>query len=150
MGRHMGATLKASGIGRTLRARGFARSQRFNPTNRKDQRVTVGFRVFEGTTDAVKVIHVLGEKHGLVRSVDKIEAMNTAIDQYAASLSDRFVTSKHEEGTEDVHLLVREKPDPKVGEILRMAASKLKMLGDHRGSRQVADWADLADQGQPW
>lgn len=150
MGRHMGATLKASGIARTLSARGFARSSKFNPENRKDQRVTAGYRVAGSGADAVHLVHVLGEKHGLVRSVDKVVAMNDVLDQYATSLSDRFAVTKHDKDTEDVHLLVREKPDPKVGEILRQAADKLKVLGDHRGSKQLQSWADLADQGNSW
>jgi hypothetical protein len=128
---------------------GNARSERIAPKNRKDTRRTAGFKVFTFAEDVVQIKYDLGNRHGLTDEAERVQEVRKHLDRYKTELTDRFDVSWGGTGV-DAYLLVREYPDQKVGEILRRAADGLTALGDHHGSKQLKQWADLADKGEDW
>lgn len=149
MPRQVGSGLKAWGISNTLRSLKFDRSERINPKDRKDKRMSAGFRADQVDERTVSLKHDLGNKHGITTAKERNARVEEFLGLYQEALKERFVLTKVGEG-EFAYLVVRELPNPAVGEALRQAADRFFKMGDAVASDSLRRWADFADQGEEW
>lgn len=154
MGRHVGDGLKAWGVSNTLKSKtggSFARSERIDPSNAKNQKVTSGFKTNQVDERTVSLTYVLGDKHGLTSAAERLAEIEKHLDAYTAALSSRFKIRRGGSG-EQQYLIITELPNPVVAQTLREAAEKLKRLGGSAATAAAAlnDWAQKAAEGEDW
>lgn len=149
MARHIGAGITGYGISNTLRSLKNERSERINPKDRKDKRVTSGFSVKPGGEGEVTVSYVFGSKHGITNAADRVALVEAQLAKYHADLQDRFKVTLAGAG-EQQYLVVTDLPDPAVADTLKTAADRLFKLGDKAASEKLLRWARLAEYGEEW
>jgi hypothetical protein len=149
MARQQGAGVKAWGISNTLRSNGCARSERLDPTDRKNQRTGPGFKVTTVSETIVRLEYSLGTNHRIVDAGDREATVSSNLDKYAALLQANFITERSGTG-EKAHLLVRERPNPLIAQTLRRAAAILKSAKNSGAAEKLELWASLSDEGLDW
>lgn len=155
MARHLGAVgVKAWGVSNTLASKsggGFARSARLNPKDRKNQKVSAGFRADQVDEGTVHLFYVLGDRHGMVKAADRLALIEKNLHGYMESLGDRFKVELCGEG-EHQYVSVREYPNPAVADTLLKAVERLKKAGGSAASAAVLleSWAEKDTKGEGW
>lgn len=150
--RHQGSGLKAWGISNTLKSKsggGFARSERINPKDPKNQKVTSGYRADQVDEKTVRLIYVLGDKHGITSAADRVSVIEEHLDSYTKAMAGRFKITRGGTG-EHQYLTFQEYPNPVVAETLRAAAANFEERGDHAAATRLLAWAQMDEQGEDW
>jgi hypothetical protein len=164
MAREYGAGIKAWGISNSLtargRTRGVLRSAQLDKKNRKDQRVSAGYRATNVDENKVRIEHVLGNNHRLRTADERARVIQDWLDIYEELLQGVYRVTRHGDG-EQGYLLVKDPPNPVEVRTLRKASETVKELGlsataAARASKflEVSEllesWAKAADAGEDW
>lgn len=140
----------ATGISKLLAVGQHQRSDRKDPKNRNDLRRTSGYRVTNMSDGNVRVQHDLGDRHGIVDAAEKAKIVGEFLVKYQGSITHRYDAIVM--GSDEyAFLLVKDYPDPAVGETLRKAADALERELKTHGKGTAAilrEWADRADKGE--
>jgi len=142
-------SMNAPAISKSLASKKLVRSERVDPKNRNNQRVTKGYQVSTLSDGNVRLEHNLGDRHGIVKSAERNEEVLSHLNQYMEALGGRCRLDLVG-NDEYAYVLVREMPDPAVSETLRKAADHLFKLGDKKNAANLNRWASLHDAGEDW
>lgn len=153
MTRHVGTVgVKAWGVSNTLASKsggGFTRSARLNPQDRKNRKVSPGFRADQVDEGTVHLFYVLGDRHGIVSAADRLALIEKHLHDYMDALSGRFKVGLCGQG-EQQYVSIQEYPNPAVASTLLKAADRLEKLGDHRTAALLTAWAEKDSNSADW